>query len=198
MSMSDPSAVEYLSPQPRQWPTVIGILAILWGGVGLVSALWGLVASAMGKAQPGFAQGSLGKAFFVLGSLLSAMILVGGVQLLRRKASGVQLVQAWIPLAILLGAANVIHMVVDREQFEGALREAMEQQMEETSKRTGKPAPQLPEGMVAFMWGSSVACVGLAALVPPLIPVFFVFGRRGREAVAEWTASASGPWQPPA
>lgn len=198
MSLSDGSSGEYLAPQPRQWPTVIGILGILWGGVGLLSAVWGLVAAALGREQPGVVRGPVTMAFFVLGSLIGAMLLAGAIQLLRRKASGVQLVQAWIPLAFLLGSANVVHMVVEREQLERSLREAMEQQMEEASKRSGRSAQAMPEGMVTFMWGSSVACGGLAALIPPLIPAFFVFGRRGREAVAEWTAAASGPWQPPA
>jgi F0F1-type ATP synthase assembly protein I len=54
----------------------------------------------------------------------------------------------------------------------------------------------MPEGMPAAMWAGSVACGGIMAILPPLVPVIFVFGRRGREAMAEWSTAGS-PWQLP-
>jgi hypothetical protein len=51
--------------------------------------------------------------------------------------------------------------------------------------------PALPQGMERLMFSVGVGCGGLAAIVPPGIAAVFVFGRRGREALAEWSASGA-------
>jgi hypothetical protein len=40
-------------------------------------------------------------------------------------------------------------------------------------------------GLVAFQIG----CGGVLAAVPPLVMAIFVFGRRGGEALTEWSAA---------
>lgn len=185
-----------LEQKPRQWPVVIGVLGILWGGLGVVSGLWSLVAELSGAVPAAGMNGPLERAVGVVGLLVSCMLVFGGIQLLRRKPMGVQLVQAWIPLGLILGLVGVGLMVKNREAMERAFREGMENAAEESEKKTGRPGPQMPEGFASAMWASSVACGGLGAIIPPLVPVFFVFGRRGREAMAEWSKAGS-PWQLP-
>lgn len=184
----------YLETKPRQWPTVIGILAIVWGGFNLISSVWSLVAILVGRTAPGMTTGPVDIALSALGMLLAGVLVAGGIQLLRRRPSGVQLVQTWIPLALVLSLVGVGMLVKNRDAFEVAVREAIQAQAEEASKRSGKPAPEMPKEMATAMWGSSVACGGVFALVP-LVPAFFVFGRRGREAVAEWSAAPADPWR---
>jgi hypothetical protein len=186
----------YLERPARQWPTVIGILAILWGGVGCLSGVWSLIAELAGVSPTPGLVGPLERAVGLLGLLIAGLLVVGGIQLLRRRPMGVQLIQAWIPLRLIVGLIGVGLLYRNRDAFEAATQEAFERQAEESSKRSGQPAPEIPPQMVTFMWGTSVACGGLAALIPPLVPALFVFGRRGREAMAEWSVPTS-PWQPP-
>lgn len=186
----------YLDRPARQWPTVIGILAILWGGLGCVSGVWSLIADLAGLAPTPGLTGPLERAVGVLGLLIAGLLVVGGIQLLRRKPAGVQLIRAWVPLSLIVGLIGVGLLYRNRDAFEAAAEEALERQAEEASKRSGQAAPEIPRQMITFMWGSSVACGGLGALVPPMVAAFFVLGRRGREAMAEWS-SATWPMQPP-
>jgi hypothetical protein len=178
---------EYLEPEPRRWPLVLGILGLLWGGIGVVISAMAL-AGVGREAQPEIMRGSLGSAFSMLGLALAVMVLVAGVQLLRRRASGVQLLRAWAPLSALAQGVVVVLMFTHQAEFERAYREQLER---ENEARAAKSAEKLPEGMEKAMFAGAAGCSGLTAIVPPLVVAIFVFGARGREAVAEWSAGSS-------
>lgn len=186
--------------QPRTWPTVIGVLGVLWGGIGLASGLWSLVVELSGNmpaSQMAFS-GPVEQVAGVLGLLVASLLLVGSIQLLRRKPMGIRIIRAWIPLSLLVGLFGVGLFVKNRDAFEKGFLEAMKQAAEESEKTTGRPAP-MPIGDETFasaIWVSSAACSGVMALLPPLVPVIFVYGRRGREAMSEWSVAGS-PWQMP-
>lgn len=179
---------EYLASEPRRWPTVLGVLAIVWGVIGLASA--GSALAGVGQsAQPAVMREGLGGASSAVAALLAAGLAVGGVQLLRHRPSGVRLLQAWAPLTMLVQGAVLALMVTHRAEFERSFREGMEREAEARAQRAGVEPARLPQGMEKVMWGVGVGCGGVMALVPPGIAAIFVFGRRGREAVAEWTAA---------
>ena len=181
------NAEAYLEPEPGRWPMVVGILAALWGGIGAVSA--GLAVAGIGQqAQPAIMRGGLGAAVSAVATLLSLALLVGGVQLMRRRALGVRLLQAWAPLSVLVQATVLAIMVTHRADFEQSFRDEMERQAEASAAKTGKAAPSLPQGVEKMMFAFGLGCGGIAAIVPPAIAAFFVFGSRGRQALAEWGA----------
>lgn len=186
---SEPVPAEtYLEPEPRHWPTAIGVLAALWGGIGTVSST--LAVFGVGQqAQPPIMRGSVGAALAAMAALLGLALLVGGVQLMRRKPAGVRLLQAWIPLSLLVQGVALSIMVTHREQFEQSFRDEMERQAEARSAKVGQAAPALPQGMEKLMYAFGLGCGGVAAVVPPVVAAIFVFGRRGREALAEWRSS---------
>jgi hypothetical protein len=176
-------ATEYLEPAPCCWPLVLGILGLLWGGVGFFSAVLALV-GAGDAVTPAAMRGGLGTALTVYGSLVAILLVAGCVQLIRRKAAGVQMLQAWVPLAVVVSLAGVGRMVAYREEFEAAIQESLQVEMDRQAEKTGRAAQQFPEGMARTMLGVQLGCAGLIAVVPPIVVAVFVFGSRGRDAVA--------------
>ena len=180
-----PVAEPYLEPERRTWPLVLGILAAIWGGIGVGSAC--LALAGIGQdAQPAVMRGALGAALSAVSGVLSLGLLAGGVQLIRHRASGVMLLRAWIPLTVLVQAATLAVMMTHRDAFESAMREAMEREAEARAAKGGAPPPQLPKDFEKVMFTIGVGCAGVGAIVPPMIAAIFVFGRRGREAVTQW------------
>ncbi|MFM7806723.1 MAG: hypothetical protein ACKPEA_02185 [Planctomycetota bacterium] len=176
-------AQTYLDPEPRTWPKVLGILGALWGGIGLVSSALALAGVGQ-QSQPAIMRGGLGAATNAVAALLALAMLVGGVQLVRQRAMGVRLMQAWAPLSALAQAAVLAIMITHRAEFEQSFRDEMERQAE---ARGGQGAPQ---GMEKVMFTVGLGCGGVLAVIPPAIVAVFVFGRRGREALAEWSTQA--------
>lgn len=178
-------AQAYLDPEPRTWPKVLGILGALWGGVGLVSAVLALAGVGQ-QGQPAIMRSGLGSATTAVGALLALAMLVGGVQLLRQKAIGIRLMQAWVPLSAIAQAAVLAIMLTHRAEFEESFRDEMQRQAE---ARGGQGSPQ---GMEKIMFTVGLGCGGVVAVIPPAIVAVFVFGRRGREALAEWSGASQG------
>lgn len=176
-------AQTYLDPEPRTWPKVLGILGALWGGIGFVSAVLALAGVGQ-QGQPAIMRGGLGSATNAMGALLALAMLVGGIQLVRHRAMGVRLMQAWAPLSALVQAVVLAIMITHRAEFEQSFRDEMERQAE---ARGGQAAPQ---GMEKVMYTVGLGCGGVLAVIPPAIVAVFVFGRRGREALAEWGSQA--------
>ena len=179
----------YLDPEPRSWPMAIGILGALWGGMGAVMA--GFALAGVGQeAQPALMRGGVGSAFNAVSAMLGVALLVGGVQLARRRVAGVRLMQAWAPLAAIAQGAVLAIMLTHRQEFEQSFREEMQRQAEVRAAKSGQAASAMPAGMEKIMFGVGLGCGGFTAIVPPVIVAVFVFGPRGREALAEWGGRA--------
>lgn len=183
-----PVAEPYLEPPRRTWHLVLGILAILWGGIGAVSSTLAMLG--VGQAsQPGFMRGSVGAAMGAAGAMAALVLLVAGIQLVRRRVSGVQLLRAWIPLSLLVQGVAIGTALVHRAEFE----EAFVERFEAEAEKAGRKGAALPENFGKLMVNLSLACGGILAVVPPGVAAIFVLGRRGREAIAEWSAVESEP-----
>ena len=186
--------VVYLESEPRRWPKVIGILAVCWAGIGLLVGLLWLASLATGTGQQGVALNTVAKVAAGLGLVLVVLLLVAGIQMLRRRPMGIQLLQVWIPLSLLVQAVAVGNMIRDREAGERAIRESMEAEMAEQAERSGQTAQTVSEDFVKVMWAVSTGCAGLMGLVPPLVPLFLVYGRNAREVMAQWSADRGNAW----
>ena len=111
---------------PSQWPTTIGAISIVYGALGGILALYGLVSSVLlgAGSAPGVPQGfevpSEVKAFSVLdaffGLLFAAMLILGGIAVIRRRGGGVKLLRSYaiarlvllVPLAVGAGWAGSV------------------------------------------------------------------------------------------
>lgn len=184
---------EYLETEPPKWPLVLGILSILWGGVGVVSGIAGSVSllnDARGS-KPDVTNSPLAIVFAVLGTLMALAMLVGGVQLLRRRAMAIGLLKAWVVLSLVVQVGSSAFMIRNRDAFEEALREKMQMQMDEQAAKTGGKAVALPAGFEKMMLLGGMACGGALGLGAAGLVAFFVFGRRGREAEQMWNRAAA-------
>lgn len=183
---------EYLETEPPKWPLVLGILSILWGGVGVVSGIAGsvsLINDARGS-KPDVTSSPLAIAFAVLGALVAFALLVGGVQLLRRRAMAIGLLKAWVVISLVVQIGSSVFMIRHRDAFEEALREKMQMQMDERAAKTGGKSVALPAGFEKAMLLGGMACGGALGVGAAGLTAFFVFGRRGREAEQLWSRSA--------
>ena len=184
---------EYLETEPPKWPLVISILSILWGGVGAVSGIAGTVSllnDARGS-KPDVTSSPLAISFAVLGALVALALVVGGVQLLRRRAMAIGLLKAWVVLSLVVQVGSSAFMIRNRDAFEEALREKMQQQMDEQAAKTGGKAVALPAGFEKAMLLGGMACGGALGIGAAGLMAFFVFGRRGREAERLWNRAAA-------
>jgi hypothetical protein len=184
---------EYLETEPPKWPLVLGILSILWGGVGVVSGIAGsvsLINDARGS-DPDVTNSPLAIVFAVLGTLMALAMLVGGVQLLRRRAMAIGLLKAWVVLSLVVQVGSTVFMIRHRDAFEEALREKMQLQMDEQAAKTGGKPAALPAGFEKMMLLGGMACGGALGLGAAGLVAFFVFGRRGREAEQMWKRAAA-------
>lgn len=183
---------EYLETEPPKWPLVLGILSILWGGVGVIFGIAGSVSllnDARGS-QPDVTNSPLAISFAVLGALVALALLVGGVQLLRRRAMAIGLLKAWVVLSLVVQVGSSAFTIRHRDAFEEALREKMQMQMDEQAAKAGGKAVALPAGMEKAMLLGGMACGGALGLAAAGLTAFFVFGRRGREAEQLWSRAA--------
>ena len=127
--MSTPPEVPFHSnaaaTQPTQWPTVIGVIAIIYGALGGIGAVWGLVSLAMPTiSSPGVPVDFKVRADVMaisivdgsIGLLFAAMLAIGGISLMRRHANGVRWLRRYailrlvllVPLAIGTGWASAV------------------------------------------------------------------------------------------
>lgn len=186
-------ATEYLEREPERWPTVMGILSLLWGGVVAVSGIVG-VAGMIQERRGGTADITTGPAAVALGLLgvcMALALMLGGVQLLRRRAMAIGLLKAWVVLSLLAQVASTSFMVGNRDAFEESLREKMQASIDEQASRSGGKATAMPAGMSRVILISGMACGGVMAFGSAGLMAFFVFGRRGREAETAWSLRAA-------
>lgn len=184
---------EYLEAEPQRWPLVLGILSLLWGGVGAVSGILGVVSMFRERTggASGITTGPAAVSLGLLGALLALALVFGGVQLLRRRAMAIGLLKAWVVLSVLAQVASTAFIVGNRDAFEESLRDKMEASMDEQAARSGGKATPLPAGMAGIMLMSGMVCGGAMSLGAAGVMAFFVFGRRGREAESAWSGAAA-------
>jgi len=124
-----------LDPQielaPTSWPKVIGILSIVWGGLGLTCLACGIGGILLGPAMmpqemrdgplpPSMRIAPWQAGMFALGFVLSVLLIVAGVQTLRRNMAGRTLHLIWAVCSILLTIVNVYfgwRQVIEVEQW---------------------------------------------------------------------------------
>ena len=184
---------EYLETEPPKWPLVMGIVALLWGGMVSVSGVTG-VWSMFHDRQPGVndvATGPASVALGLLGVMMALWLMLGGVLLLRRKATAIGLLKAWVVLSLLAQAASTAFMLGNRQAFEESMREKLQAGMDEQAAKAGRTATAMPAGMERFVLVTGMACGGALAVGTAGLMGYFVFGRNGRDTEAAWRRASA-------
>lgn len=108
-------------PRPSTWPKVIGIIAIVFGALGILGGLYGIlgpwiveeIASIMPRGTEGTLDVFRESAGWLIGTSIvttgvAALLLAGGVGLLKRRRWSVGTCRAWAVLKMLLVLVNTV------------------------------------------------------------------------------------------
>ncbi len=194
---SDPGEVP-----PSNWPTAIGVIAIVVGSVGAMSGCLGafsplifdLFQRIVPEGQVTGLEGMMDWAVWmvavsVVGMLVAVLLLVAGIGITKRRAWGPKAALVWAGLKMIFVVVNsVIGYLVQIAQFE-AMQEAIANDQ------------NLPAGMGAFM-GSLMQALGIFGLLIGVLwgwalPVFLFiwFSRKKiRTETAGWAAPTGQPY----
>ena len=137
------------APDTDQWPGIIGTIAIIFGAAGTLQNGCGVAASLFQKQIYSMVAGAVPAAadslaalaaqdaaserylwlnvgLSLLATLVAVMLLVGGIRLLRRRASSVALLRAWavakLVLALLLAGYGVVIFASQLEMMQAELQ----------------------------------------------------------------------------
>jgi len=198
--MSDPIEPEYQQPSApptapgpitelrgkASWPTIIGIIAIVFGAGGMLGALLGSASMIFGElltmpgifGQPAMPEGGwrlLFAALLAVSFFVALMLLFGGIYLNYRLKRGARLCKVWAVTKVIL---VVISTVLGFVNAPATMREAMAAQP--------GGSPPFGDAFIYAMMGVGI-CFGL--VWGWALPVFMLiwFSRKKIKAeVAEW------------
>lgn len=169
----DPSAV---ARRKITWPTVVGIIAIVFAAGGLMTGLGGVVSWLFAETwRPGSGASAAHYRpvmipLSAVHGLLAGLLLAGGIGLIRQRRWAVRVLLTWAWLRVVEGVVNaVVQAMMQREMFQQA----------------GAQSPGMPAPFVHVMTVVSfVFALAWAAALPVFLLIWFR-GRRVRGDIAE-------------
>lgn len=187
MGTAPPTRPGAVGSRRTTWPSVLGVITIVLGALGILSGLWSaispLFAELISKLVPGGGSGMESVAAYawlmvVLGLATLArggLEIIAGVAIYRRRGGARALVLAWAWLAIVLSFVGAIATyLIQLEQFR-------------VMTEKGTPIPAGLGGVIGVL--SAVVAVAWGCLFPVFAIIWF--SRRAiREEVQGW---ARGP-----
>ena len=185
-------------PARASWPTVIGVLCLLYALLGLVSNGCGLfwqqgqrVIFSMSGVQDVEIPSDIATMSMIgsiIGMALVLLLLVGAFGLMRRKRSSLKLLRAWVVLQVVLAIAGVVvgFLMIDsnieyQQQISNAVRDMMVDQGQDASAFPQQSKEEMRTG----------AIFGLVIGTPlqmafPVVIGLLLTRRRWREEAASW------------
>ena len=169
------------APQSK-WPTVIGIIAIIWAAIGLLGGVCGLGGIFMARTMPTNFPGAPGMSMGMnplmltgaaLGIILRAVLLTLGIGLLKRRFWAPKWIRTWAVVEMLSSVLIVIvtHFA-QQQQFAAMARQPGMQQM----------PPEFFQGIAIF----SIGCGLLLAWALPAFVLIWFSRDKIKEEVATW------------
>lgn len=185
--LTPPTAPGVAEAPKSVWPTVLGIVCIVFGVGGLLMGLWGVVAPflfsqfaeamtmdiAPEELEAMRAQMFSGLAISALGLPVAALLLASGIGLVRRRPGAVRLLQWWAGLKIVYTLVAMLAGIwLQQEQIQAQMR------------AQGPNGP--PEAFIlAIMIVSLVVGIAWGWALPAFVLAWFA-RRPIREEVATW------------
>jgi hypothetical protein len=173
-----------LASPPTAWPTVLGVIAIVFGAGGLLMSAWGAIAPLVIKSWPSFGSGfdpmagvAQWQAWLIAQNIvavfIAALLLTGGIMLLRRTRASRAVLRTWAALKIILVvAASMIGYQVGQTQL-AAMQQA------------GATAPGMQNFIALFNW-IGVAIGVLWGWALPVFMLIWLARRPIRTEMAAW------------
>lgn len=186
------------SGEPSKWPTVIGVLCLIYAAIGFLAnacnGLWpwmqGPILSMAGLKDVAFPSGLgfISMASGVVGFALAIVLLVAGLGVLRRRAKGFRLLRIWVIIKIVetVIGLGLGFMVIDAQvEYQTSIQDATRELLLER----GGDASAVPEQSADDIQRStlmSIIIVGPLAFVFPVVIGLCATKKSWREDVDGW------------
>lgn len=173
-----------LPPEPPVWPKVIGIIAIVWGSIGLGCGLCGasqvaITLVAQPRSGATFQSAPSSPAAFIsvlLGVLISILLLIAGVMLVRRQPIARSMFLIYGVLSIL---SNIMGLVISLTIAIPDMLAQMKSQSETiTDPQMQLQTKQMLQMLEAFMPISIIVSTAIGMLWPLFCLVWFGLVKR--------------------
>ena len=117
--------------RPATWPTVLGVISIVFGSGAGLSGVWGFLAPQFlemmadqmppGQAAPLLAMQGWTTWIFISSALtvvIGLILLVAGIDLVRRRARGIKLGRVWAVLKMIFAVVgSCVGLIIQQDQF---------------------------------------------------------------------------------
>ena len=177
------------------WPTVLGVLSLIYAALGSCMALFGVGAlvfneqllklGGMEVEMPSTLR-VLGAVSGVLSAALGVLLFVAAIGLLRRRRSGVFLAKAWIVLRLLLALAALGTLpltAAGQIGYQQAIQEEAERIASQRGQQSMVPVKTEEElRRSTYTWG---VVGGAVAITYPIVLGWWLTRRRIRDEVAD-------------
>lgn len=170
-------------PEATRWPTVIGIISLVYACGGLLCGLgygisillteWMMSLGGMKVDTPPVIKVT-GFAMSVLMIAIGVVMLFGAVNILRRRQAGVKLLKLWALLRVaLIVLGIVVAMLTAPAQvaFQRSIADATEQRLRDSGQAAAIPPPKTDEEI----WRQIMVMSGVMSAVMAIYPIFIMF-----------------------
>jgi len=222
VTMMTPPSEGATAPPPRRpavWPTVVGILGIVWASFGLLSNFCGffMTEAVIKQLLPEEMQeqilsqlppSELVMVSSIIGFILSLWLLWGSIKLLRRDSASRMILNGWSVLSIVFTIGITVWMFMLLPPADTSLHESSEAQASETtveSSGADKTADSTDQqklneyfgpadpSMQRFSGIMNSCCGGVVSCLWPIFLLIFLNMQTSRREIGTWGESILGP-----
>lgn len=188
--MTPPTEIGYapVPPAPSSWPTVIGIIAIVFGAGGILGGCWGSIAPLMLDQMTSFMPTAASRAQLEIvgqwaglsvalsaGALLVAtLLLIAGIGLVKRTAWAARATIVWVVAKLLFVAGQSIATYFIQQETMAAI------------SQSDPSLAQMPPGATEMMVVGGTACALLWGWALPIFMLIWFARGKIRAEVATW------------
>lgn len=183
-------------PQPSRWPTVIGVISLIYALGGLLCqtslGAWVILGDRLPEVwragmtlPPALKVMAMIQAF--LGLIVGTILLVGAVNLLRRRRSGVKMLKTWAFARVLLVLLSAVITVLN-----APANIQMQHESVEWTKRYFKEnnvSRPVPEYTDQELWRRTMIGLAVQSVLLSAFPVFvgsYLSRKKIDAAVSQW------------
>ncbi len=169
-----------VEPVRTVWPTVLGIIGIIFGAFGILSGLWAGVAEMVpalhqaAASQPTPISGTYAMITGLVNIALAVLLLVGGITLIGRRALAVTLLKTWAIVDIITAIGGFVFVLAGMSQ--------MVQTMQQQNPAMAKAPPAVLEAAII----GGICIGGLFALALPIFTLIWFGRQKIKDEIAAW------------
>ena len=176
----------FLPPAPTKWPTILGWIMLILGGLGIIQAIWGFANKSLEvetyQGLPDWMVAAF-RMMLICGTAATTLGALSGWYLRKKMRRGYSMAKWWVVLALVINVAGLTMQITKRDDMQAWMKRTMLAQLEKQNLPTQQFTPEMIKGI----WYAQAGCGGLLGILPPLVFGIFLLGAKRKEEVALWT-----------